>query len=142
MPSLLGHSTKLSSDCKFPYLKLPKILLNQIHRFIYYLYFGSPCSLSDLEYLDAEFHQSLLWLKENDISDMGLDLTFCVTEEVAGQIVDKELKPGGKNAGVSERNKKEYIERMVKWRLERGVCEQTECLVKGFYEVIFYLFFV
>lgn len=97
--------------------------------------------MSDLEYLDAEFHQSLLWLKENDISDMGLDLTFSVTEEVAGQIVEKELKPNGKNIGVAERNKKEYIERMVKWRLERGVAEQTESLVKGFYEVffIFYL---
>lgn len=71
---------------------------------------------------------------------MGLDLTFSVTEEVAGQIVEKELKPNGKNIGVAERNKKEYIERMVKWRLERGVAEQTESLVKGFYEVfIFYL---
>lgn len=69
---------------------------------------------------------------------MGLDLTFSVTEEVAGQIVEKELKPNGKNIGVAERNKKEYIERMVKWRLERGVAEQTESLVKGFYEVIFF----
>lgn len=104
-----------------------------------FLCFYRPCSLSDLEYLDAEFHQSLLWLKENDISDMGLDLTFSVTEEVAGQIVEKELKPNGKNLGVAERNKKEYIERMVKWRLERGVAEQTESLVKGFYEVILFL---
>lgn len=96
-----------------------------------------PCSLSDLEYLDSEFHQSLLWLKENDISDMAdhLDLTFSVIEEVAGQVIEKELKPGGKNILVTERNKKEYIERMVKWRLDRGVVEQTESLVKGFYEV-------
>lgn len=72
---------------------------------------------------------------------MGLDLTFSVTEEVAGQIVEKELKPNGKNLGVAERNKKEYIERMVKWRLERGVAEQTESLVKGFYEV-FFIFFI
>jgi hypothetical protein len=50
-----------------------------------------PCSLSDLEYLDAEFHQSLLWLKDNDITDMweSLDLTFSVIEEIAGQIVEK-----------------------------------------------------
>lgn len=50
-----------------------------------------PCSLSDLEYLDAEFHQSLLWLKDNDISDMSdsLDLTFSVIEEIAGQVVEK-----------------------------------------------------
>jgi hypothetical protein len=50
-----------------------------------------PSSLSDLEYLDAEFHQSLLWLKENDISEMSdnLDLTFSVIEEIAGQVVEK-----------------------------------------------------
>ncbi|GIY11306.1 hypothetical protein CEXT_162782 [Caerostris extrusa] len=95
-----------------------------------------PCSLSDLEYLDAEFHQSLLWVKDNDISELGLELTFSVTEEVAGHVVERELKPGGKGMSVSERNKREYIERMVKWRLERGVAEQTESLVKGFYEVV------
>lgn len=45
----------------------------------------SPCELSDLEYLDEEFHQSLQWMKDNDIEDM-LDLTFTVNEEVFGQV--------------------------------------------------------
>uniref|UniRef100_A0A3Q3IHK0 HECT-type E3 ubiquitin transferase n=1 Tax=Monopterus albus TaxID=43700 RepID=A0A3Q3IHK0_MONAL len=94
-----------------------------------------PCDLSDLEYLDEEFHQSLQWMKDNDIEDM-LDLTFTVNEEVFGQITERELKPGGANIPVSERNKKEYIERMVKWRIERGVVQQTESLVRGFYEVV------
>lgn len=30
----------------------------------------------------------------------------------------------------------EYIDRVVRWRLERGVSEQTESLVRGFYEVV------
>ncbi|XP_051284334.1 E3 ubiquitin-protein ligase HECW2 [Dicentrarchus labrax] len=94
-----------------------------------------PCELSDLEYLDEEFHQSLQWMKDNDIEDM-LDLTFTVNEEVFGQITERELKPGGANIPVSEKNKKEYIERMVKWRIERGVVQQTESLVRGFYEVV------
>lgn len=47
--------------------------------------FYSPCDLSDLEYLDEEFHQSLQWMKDNDIEDM-LDLTFTVNEEVFGQV--------------------------------------------------------
>ncbi|XP_041118290.1 E3 ubiquitin-protein ligase HECW2-like isoform X4 [Polyodon spathula] len=94
-----------------------------------------PCELSDLEYLDEEFHQSLQWMKDNDISDM-LDLTFTVNEEVFGQITERELKPGGANIPVSEKNKKEYIERMVKWRIERGVVQQTESMVRGFYEVV------
>uniref|UniRef100_A0A8B9R7N7 HECT-type E3 ubiquitin transferase n=1 Tax=Astyanax mexicanus TaxID=7994 RepID=A0A8B9R7N7_ASTMX len=94
-----------------------------------------PCDLSDLEFLDEEFHQSLQWMKDNDIEDM-LDLTFTVNEEVFGQITERELKPGGAGVPVSEKNKKEYIERMVKWRIERGVAQQTESLVRGFYEVV------
>ncbi|XP_066542739.1 E3 ubiquitin-protein ligase HECW2 [Hoplias malabaricus] len=94
-----------------------------------------PCDLSDLEFLDEEFHQSLQWMKDNDIENM-LDLTFTVNEEVFGQITERELKPGGAGVPVSEKNKKEYIERMVKWRIERGVAQQTESLVRGFYEVV------
>ncbi|XP_026127603.1 E3 ubiquitin-protein ligase HECW2-like [Carassius auratus] len=94
-----------------------------------------PCDLSDLEFLDEEFHQSLQWMKDNDIQDM-LDLTFTVNEEVFGQITERELKPGGSGIPVSDKNKKEYIERMVKWRIERGVAQQTESLVRGFYEVV------
>uniref|UniRef100_A0A673N6F0 HECT-type E3 ubiquitin transferase n=1 Tax=Sinocyclocheilus rhinocerous TaxID=307959 RepID=A0A673N6F0_9TELE len=94
-----------------------------------------PCDLSDLEFLDEEFHQSLQWMKDNEIEDM-LDLTFTVNEEVFGQITERELKPGGSGIPVSDKNKKEYIERMVKWRIERGVAQQTESLVRGFYEVV------
>nr|XP_031535462.1 E3 ubiquitin-protein ligase HECW1 [Vicugna pacos] len=94
-----------------------------------------PCDLSDLEYLDEEFHQSLQWMKDNNITDI-LDLTFTVNEEVFGQVTERELKSGGANTQVTEKNKKEYIERVVKWRVERGVVQQTEALVRGFYEVV------
>uniref|UniRef100_A0A672ZWW3 HECT-type E3 ubiquitin transferase n=1 Tax=Sphaeramia orbicularis TaxID=375764 RepID=A0A672ZWW3_9TELE len=94
-----------------------------------------PTDLSDLEYLDEEFHQSLQWMKDNDITDT-LDLTFTVNEEVFGQVTERELKSGGSNLQVTEKNKKDYIERMAKWRVERGVVQQTEALVRGFYEVV------
>ncbi|XP_077439571.1 E3 ubiquitin-protein ligase HECW2 isoform X2 [Vanacampus margaritifer] len=115
-----------------------------IHQYLLDAFFTRPfykgllrilCELSDLEYLDEEFHQSLQWMKDNDIEDM-LDLTFTVNEEVFGQITERELKAGGANIPVTEKNKKEYIERMVKWRIERGVVQQTESLVRGFYEVV------
>lgn len=116
-----------------------------------------PVALSDLESLDFEFHQSLQWIREHDVSMQGeLELTFAVTEEVFGQVLERELKPGGRNVLVTEKNKKvfvgkslgclgvlkgvlflqEYLERIVRWRLERGVSEQTESLVRGFYEVV------
>lgn len=43
-----------------------------------------PASLSDLESLDQEFHQSLMWIKEKDITIEPLELTFSVTEELLG----------------------------------------------------------
>uniref|UniRef100_A0A673X637 HECT-type E3 ubiquitin transferase n=1 Tax=Salmo trutta TaxID=8032 RepID=A0A673X637_SALTR len=115
-----------------------------IHQYLLDAFFTRPfykallrlsTDLSDLEYLDEEFHQSLQWMKENDITDI-LDLTFTVNEEVFGQVTERELKSGGSNLQVTEKNKKEYIERMAKWRVERGVVQQTEALVRGFYEVV------
>ena len=64
-------------------------------------------SLSDLESLDSEFHQSMVWLKENEIVDPDLiGMTFSVNEEVFGKVVEKELKVGGRNIQVTEKNKK------------------------------------
>ena len=51
------------------------------------------------------------------------------------QVTERELKSGGSHIQVTEKNKKDYIERMAKWRVERGVVQQTEALVRGFYEV-------
>uniref|UniRef100_UPI0037E875D6 E3 ubiquitin-protein ligase HECW1 n=1 Tax=Semicossyphus pulcher TaxID=241346 RepID=UPI0037E875D6 len=115
-----------------------------IHQYLLDAFFTRPfykallrlaTDLSDLEYLDEEFHQSLQWMKDNDITDI-LDLTFTVNEEVFGQVTERELKSGGSHIQVTEKNKKDYIERMAKWRVERGVVQQTEALVRGFYEVV------
>lgn len=73
-------------------------------------------------------------MRDNDITGV-LDLLFTADEEVFGQIMERELKPNGKNIPVTEKNKKEYIQKMVKFRIERGVSEQSEALVKGVYEV-------
>lgn len=52
------------------------------------------------------------------------------------QLVEKELKPDGLDIPVMEDNKQEYIDLMVKWRMDRGVSQQMESLVKGFREII------
>ncbi|XP_072307220.1 E3 ubiquitin-protein ligase HECW1-like isoform X1 [Eucyclogobius newberryi] len=115
-----------------------------IHQYLLDAFFTRPfykallrlaTDLSDLEYLDEEFHQSLQWVKDNDITNI-LELTFTVNEEVFGQVTERELKSGGANVQVTEKNKKDYIERMTKWRVERGVVQQTEALIRGFYEVV------
>ncbi|XP_066029047.1 LOW QUALITY PROTEIN: uncharacterized protein [Pocillopora verrucosa] len=95
----------------------------------------SPCDLSDVEAMDSLFHQSMTWVMENDISG-ALDLSFTVSEEIFGQVTERELVPDGKNIEVTESNKHEYVEQMVRWRVERGVAEQTESIVNGFNEVL------
>uniref|UniRef100_A0A8C1XFG5 HECT-type E3 ubiquitin transferase n=1 Tax=Cyprinus carpio TaxID=7962 RepID=A0A8C1XFG5_CYPCA len=107
--------------------------LTLIHQYLLDAFF--TLDQKPLNYLDEEFHQSLQWMKDNDITEV-LDLTFTVNEEVFGQVTERELKSGGSNVQVTEKNKKEYIERMVKWRVERGVVQQTQALVRGFYEVV------
>ena len=56
---------------------------------------------------DSEYHNSLVWLLENDPED--LDLRFQVEEEVFGEVVSRDLKPNGEDIPVTNANKKEYI---------------------------------
>ncbi|CAF0995991.1 unnamed protein product [Adineta steineri] len=91
-------------------------------------------TLADLESLDPEFYQSLLWIKENNVENQ--DLYFYVNEDQCGKIIEKELKPDGKNCQVTERNKREFLDLIIKWRIERGVQEQIDYFVRGFYEII------
>ncbi|XP_076319782.1 uncharacterized protein LOC143230323 isoform X2 [Tachypleus tridentatus] len=116
-----------------------------IHKYLLNAYFTRPfykallklpCSIDDVQYTDPDFYQSMMWIKDNDISEASLDLTFSMTEEVAGKVEERELKPGGSGIVVTQKNKKDYIKRMIKWRLQRGVAKQTEALVGGFHEVL------
>jgi len=66
-----------------------------------------PIDLKDMESVDSEYYNSLLWIKENDPS--GLELTFCVDEDSLGHTSQRELKPGGASIPVTNANKAEYI---------------------------------
>ncbi|XP_075969938.1 hecw ubiquitin protein ligase isoform X2 [Anticarsia gemmatalis] len=95
-----------------------------------------PPALEDVDALDAQFAASLRWLQTARCVS-SLELTFAVSERLAdGRVLERELKAGGRDVPVTERNKKEYLERVVRWRVERGVAEQTEWLVRGFHEVV------
>eukprot|EP00118_Oscarella_pearsei_P016227 m.153160 g.153160 ORF g.153160 m.153160 type:complete len:334 (+) comp38619_c0_seq18:3025-4026(+) len=95
-----------------------------------------PWTLSDLESLDEQFHSSMTWMMENDVTGVMDDLTFTVDEEVFGQITTRELKPKGDSIQVTEKTKKEYVDLMTQWRIDRSVSEQRKALVKGLHEVI------
>lgn len=73
--------------------------------------------------------------RENDITDV-IDDTFCTTEERFGEIVTVDLKPGGRDVQVTEDNKKEYVDLVTTYRIEKRVSEQFEAFMSGFNELI------
>lgn len=93
-------------------------------------------TIKDIETIDQEFHNSLMWIKENNIEECGLELFFCGDFEILGKLEQHELKPGGAELKVSEENKDEYISLMTNWRFTRGVEEQTKAFLDGFSEVV------
>uniref|UniRef100_A0A915BKB0 E3 ubiquitin-protein ligase n=1 Tax=Parascaris univalens TaxID=6257 RepID=A0A915BKB0_PARUN len=104
-------------------------------RAFYKLLLEVPFTISDLQSMDSQFHNSLLWIKENEIS-ADMELTFSTTQDIGGEIIERELIPNGKSQMVTEENKDTFISLMVKWRIERGVEEQSRALLKGLHEVI------
>lgn len=97
---------------------------------------SKPLTMKDIESIDPEFYNSLVWIKENNIEECGLELFFSVDFEVLGQISSHELKAKGAEVQVTEENKDEYIRLMTEWRFSRGVEEQTRSFLDGFNEVV------
>lgn len=73
----------------------------------YKMMLQKPIDLRDMESVDMEYYNSLLWIKENEPNE--LMLTFCVDEETFGHTSQRELKPNGANIEVTNDNKDEYI---------------------------------
>ncbi|XP_053697513.1 E3 ubiquitin-protein ligase Su(dx) isoform X2 [Sabethes cyaneus] len=90
----------------------------------------------DIESIDPEFYNSLIWVRDNNIDECGLELWFSVDFEVLGQIIHHELKEEGDKERVTEENKEEYISLMTEWRMTRGIEEQTKTFLEGFNEVV------
>lgn len=93
-------------------------------------------TIKDIESVDEEFYNSLVWIRDNNIEECGLELDFTMDFEVLGKIDTIELKEGGAEIPVTEDNKEEYIRLMIDWRFSRGVKDQTKAFLDGFNEVV------
>ncbi|KAJ8656091.1 hypothetical protein O0I10_008315 [Lichtheimia ornata] len=92
-------------------------------------------TVGDMESVDADFHRSLQWILDNDITDV-LDLTFSTDDDRFGEVVTVDLKPGGRDIEVTEENKKEYINLITEWRISKRVEEQFKAFKEGFNQLI------
>lgn len=97
---------------------------------------GKKLVMKDIESIDPEFYNSLVWIKENDIDECALELYYSVDFEVLGQVVHHELKKNGDKERVTEENKEEYLSLMTDWRMTRGIEQQTQAFLDGFNEVV------
>jgi E3 ubiquitin-protein ligase NEDD4 len=91
--------------------------------------------LQDMEGVDADFHRNLEWMLNNDITD-ALELTFSTDDERFGEMTSIELKPGGEDIEVTNENKREYVDLITEWRIQKRVEEQFQAFVSGFHELI------
>ena len=92
-------------------------------------------SLQDMEGVDAEFHRTLSWTMDNDITDV-IYSTFSVEDERFGEKVTVDLCPGGSEMEVTNANKREYVELITEWRIQKRIAEQFDAFVAGFHELI------
>ncbi|KAM8972896.1 E3 ubiquitin-protein ligase NEDD4 isoform 2-T2 [Pelodytes ibericus] len=90
--------------------------------------------LNDMESVDSEYYNSLQWILEND--PIELDLRFTVDEELFGQTHQHDLKSGGSDIVVNNKNKKEYIHLVIQWRFVNRVQKQMAAFKEGFFELI------
>jgi len=111
-----------------------KLLDGFFIRPFYKMMLGKSIELKDMESVDTEYFNSLIWIKENDPSE--LELAFQVDEENFGQTVSIELRPGGKETRVTDENKDEYIQLVIEWRFINRVRRQMDQFLAGFNELV------
>lgn len=95
---------------------------------------GMKCFLEDMETVDDVLYKGLVWMQENDVTDMMY--SFSVDDEMFDEKVEIELKPGGKDIDVTNENKEEYIELLINWRMNMRTRDQMESFKMGLFEII------
>ncbi|GKT90812.1 E3 ubiquitin-protein ligase hulA [Colletotrichum tofieldiae] len=64
---------------------------------LYKMILGKSVVLADMEGVDADFHRSLQWMLDNDISGGILEQTFSTEDERFGVMTVEDLIPGGRD---------------------------------------------
>ncbi|EMR65349.1 putative e3 ubiquitin-protein ligase ptr1 + rna transporter 1 protein [Eutypa lata UCREL1] len=104
-------------------------------RAVYKRILGKPVSVKDMESFDPDYYKSLVWMLENDITDIITE-SFSVEDDVFGVTRIEDLCEDGRNVPVTEDNKHEYVRLVVEHKLLSSVKEQMENFLKGFHEII------
>ncbi|KKA29364.1 hypothetical protein TD95_001962 [Thielaviopsis punctulata] len=112
-----------------------RVLDCHFSRAVYKRILGKSVSVKDMESFDPDYYKSLLWMLDNDITDIIVE-TFSVEDEEFGVTTIVDLVPDGRNIAVTEENKKDYVRLVVEHKLLSSVKEQMEHFLKGFHDII------
>ncbi|RDW82428.1 hypothetical protein BP6252_03540 [Coleophoma cylindrospora] len=112
-----------------------RVLDCHFSRAVYKRILGKAVSLKDMESLDPDYYKSLVWMLENDITDIITE-TFSVDNDKFGVVETIDFIENGRNIPVTEENKQEYVRLMVEFKLTGSVKEQLDEFLKGFHEII------
>ncbi|KAG0205736.1 hypothetical protein BGX28_002703 [Mortierella sp. GBA30] len=96
---------------------------------------GRPVDYRDVEAVDPEYYKSLVWMLENDITDI-VEETFSVETDDFGNTKTVDLKPNGRNIPVTEENKHEYVKYITEQKLTLAIKDQIHSFLQGFHEII------
>ncbi|XP_074804267.1 E3 ubiquitin-protein ligase HACE1 isoform X4 [Natator depressus] len=97
---------------------------------------GIPVNYQDVASIDPEYAKNLQWILDNDIGDLGLELTFSVETDVFGAMEEVPLKPGGASILVTQDNKAEYVQLVTELRMTRAIQPQINAFLQGFHMFI------
>lgn len=112
-----------------------RVLDCHFSRAVYKCILGRSVSIKDMETLDLDYYKSLLWMLENDITDIITE-TFAVETDDFGEKQVIDLIENGRNIPVTQENKEEYVQRVVDYRLVKSVKDQLDNFLKGFHDII------
>lgn len=107
-----------------------RVLDCHFSRAVYKCILGRTVSIKDMETLDLDYYKSLLWMLENDITDIITE-TFAVETDDFGEKQVIDLIENGRNIPVTQENKEEYVQRVIEYRLVKSVKDQLDNFLKG-----------
>uniref|UniRef100_A0A4W3GG36 HECT-type E3 ubiquitin transferase n=1 Tax=Callorhinchus milii TaxID=7868 RepID=A0A4W3GG36_CALMI len=102
-----------------------KLLDGFFIRPMYKMMLQKAITLKDMESVDSEYYNSLMWILENDPTD--LDLRFTVDEELFGQV----------SVGVCYLDFRSLLDFLVmQWRFVNRIQKQMNSFQEGFFELV------
>jgi E3 ubiquitin-protein ligase HUWE1 len=107
-----------------------RVLDCHFSRAVYKSILGRSAGLKDMESLDLDYAKSLKWMLDNDITDIITE-NFAVETDDFGEQKIVDLVEDGRNVAVTEENKSEYVDLVVKYKLLGSVQEQMDNFLKG-----------